>query len=83
MRELTVCFTENDADTSESKQARYYSLKVDLQAKGWRCHLWPVQVGARVMVDEASFNPLHALCKASVQVVTNLYESLASQAFSN
>ena len=78
LAELTVCFDENFADASVRKQTRYYSLKVDLQAKGWRCYLWPVPVGGgRGIVDETSFNPLHAFCKASVWVVANQYERLA------
>lgn len=74
--ELTVCFFgfENFADTSEREQDRYYNHKVhvQLQANGWRCHLWPVQVEARGIVDETSFNPLHALCKTSVRAIANL-----------
>ena len=75
--EFIICFDMNVADTCERKQARCQCLKGDLlPTNRWRCHLWPVQVGDRGIVDERSLTPLHDLCKVSSQGIACLYESL-------
>ena len=75
--ELTVCFADNFADASMRKQAKYLDLRETVKAAGHKCHLWTVQVGSRGIIDEVSFQPLHALCSTSKQEVANLYFKLA------
>ena len=75
--ELTVCFDENFADASMRKQAKYHDLREAVKTAGHKCHLWTVQVGSRGIIDEVSFQPLHALCSTPKQDVANLYFGLA------
>ena len=75
--ELTVCFDENFADASMRKQAKYHDLREAVKAAGHKCHLWTVQVGSRGIIDELSFQPLHALCSSPKQDIANLYFKLA------
>ena len=60
--ELTVCFDENFADASMRKQVKYHDVREAVKTAGHKCQLWTVQVGSRGIIDEASFQPLHALC---------------------
>ena len=71
--ELTVCFDENFPDASMRKQAKYHNLREAVRIAGHKCHLWTVQVSSRGIIDEVSFQPLHALCSTPKQDVTNLY----------
>ena len=75
--ELTVCFDENFADASMRKQAKYHDLREAVKTAGHKCHLWTVQVGSRGIIDELSFQPLHALCSSLKQDIANLYFKLA------
>ena len=68
---------ENFADASMRKQAKYHDLREAVKAAGHKCHLWTVQVGSRGIIDELSFQPLHALCSSPKQDIANLYFKLA------
>ena len=59
--ELTVCFEDNFADASMRKQAKYLDLREAVKSADHKCHLWTVQVGSRGIIDEVTFQPLHAL----------------------
>ena len=49
------------------KQAKCHDLREAVKAADHKCHLWTVQVSLRGIIDEVSFEPLHALCSTSKQ----------------
>ncbi|KAL5251266.1 hypothetical protein ACHWQZ_G016834 [Mnemiopsis leidyi] len=51
--ELTVPAEERIAESHEYKLDRYNLLEAEIQGKGWRCHNFAVEVGARGVVAQS------------------------------
>ena len=45
--ELTICFETNFEAANDRKKERYTQLKLDLEDRGYICHLFPLEVGSR------------------------------------
>jgi hypothetical protein len=59
--ELTVCYESNVNDARQRKTMKYTELVQSIKSAGYRCDLYPIQVGSRGYIDIASFLPIKNL----------------------
>ena len=65
--ELTVCFETNIVAAATRKADRYAQLATNARAKGYKCNVYPIQVGSRGYVDMDSFEPLRKFLKVKTK----------------
>ena len=59
--ELTVCYESNVNDARQRKTMKYTELVQSIKSAGYRCDLYPIQVGSRGYIDIESFLPIKNL----------------------
>ena len=61
LAELTVSWEANIEWAHERKAIKYHNLKNQIEDNGWKCHVYPVEVGCRGFVGQSIVKFLNAI----------------------
>ena len=61
LAELTVPWEANVEWAHERKASKYHDLKNQIEDNGWKCHVYPVEVGCHGFVGQSTVKFLHAI----------------------
>ena len=75
--ELTIPFERNFLAAQERKCLKYACLIADLEERGFKCTFYSLELGARGVVNNGTFNLLKRVSKASRKDVKSILQDLA------
>ena len=61
LAKLTVSWEANIEWAHERKATKYHDLKNQIEDDGWKCHVYPVEVGCRGFVGQSTVKFLNAI----------------------